>query len=370
MIYKIKASLLEPSWFEKAIFKTLDMWEGYADLKDIMKSPLAEFQRNYLSWGGRHKSLIDTTGDYEKALNKRMSEFIVLYSNIKKDGYKDNEHPPMLVYFDEDGFIRLYDGHHRLSIIRYLKKNYSHIGTEEQLDSMISVDTNWDSTGIDPHKLKGADFPLVEVATSIFGREEMYQRIPDERLKHFTVQRPDAQERLAYFEKNLVSGTVLDIGCSEGFFCHELAKRDYGVTGIENGYKGDEERGRKLLSIARYEAIIQNVKMNCILGDWKDLIRNPEVKFDNILYLSILHNEINALGSDQAFKNLRLFRGKCQRLFVEVPDVNVQKDWKFHFELEKLCIGLERETGMKVIDVFKGYRPIILLESQLDVKGE
>ncbi len=47
MKYKIKASLIQASWFEEAIFKTLDMYEAG---KDITDSPLNVFQRNYLTW--------------------------------------------------------------------------------------------------------------------------------------------------------------------------------------------------------------------------------------------------------------------------------------------------------------------------------
>jgi len=354
MKYRIKSSLIESSWFEETIFKTLDMYEAGENLMD---SPLAEFQRNYESWGGRHESLIGK--DLEVGIKERFVDFIKLYEDIKQKGF--NTDVPFFVYFDDDGFIRLYDGHHRLSIIRYL--NY--IKSFVLKDPDVLVSTDWDSAGIDPHGYKGRDFPLASIARSIFGREEMYQRIPDERLAHFKVQRPDSKERLQYLMDNVIGETVLDIGCSEGYFCHELAKEGYDVTGIENGYKNDRDRGRKLLAITRYLATIQSVKMKCVFGDWKDLIREHDMKFDSILYLSVLHNEINALGAEQAFEDLRLFRGKCQRLFVEIPNIEKQKDWAEHFEIEKVCTELERETGMKVKEVWQGYRPIILLTNEL-----
>jgi len=350
MKYKIKASLIEPSWFEDSIFKTLEM---YNNGEDLIYSPLAEFLRHHKTWGGQHRDLIGK--GLEVGIQDRLKDVIALYESIKEFGYSVDS-PPLFVWFDDDGFIRLYDGHHRFSIFRYLKLDPN---TE------ISVTTDWDSKGIDPTGIKGRDFPLVETAKSIFGKEEMYQRVNDKRLAHFKVQRPDSKERLIHILENLNGKTVLDIGCSEGFISQELAKAGYGVTGIEAGYKGDKERGRKLIAITRYLATIQNVKMKCIFTDWKDLLREPGAKFDNILYLSVLHNEVNALGNDKAFDNLKIFRGKCQRLFVEVPDVYVQRDWIPYFKIEDICARLERETGMKVKEVWKGYRPIILLTNEL-----
>jgi SAM-dependent methyltransferase len=357
---KIKSSLLEPSWFEKAIFDTLDLYEKGKDLRDC---PLAEFYRNYKTWGGRHMSI--TTENFEESLKKRMESFIKLYKDIKINGYKDIA--PFFVWFDNDGFIHTYDGHHRLSIIRYLG-----------IDPEVEIMTDWTSKGIDPSGIEGTDYPLVEIATSIWGYKRLYHFVNDPlgRLKDFTTQRPDTEERRNYILNNLVnhqkgfsgstpSAKVLDIGCSEGYLCHEIAKTGYDVTGIEKGYIPNEEgRGRKLIATARYLATLQSIKADFILSDWKDILRK-NVFYDNILYLSVLHNEINALGYDAAMNNLQIFRGKCKRLFIEIPDINIQKDWEYAFKVDEFIPKAERLTGMAVKEVWNGYRPIILLENKL-----
>jgi SAM-dependent methyltransferase len=349
MKYKIKSSLLEKSWFEKAIFDTLKMYDSG---KDLTKSPLNNFQRNYKTWGGKHQSFIGK--DIEIAIKERQKDFIALYESIKRNGYKNIF--PFYVWFDDDGYIHLYDGHHRLSIIRYLK-----------LDPIIEISTDWSSVGIDPTKMIGRDFPLVEMAKSIWGgREQLYHYVSDNRLKDFSIQRPDSTERRDYILKNLVGKTVLDIGCSEGYLCHEIAKKKkYKVTGIEMGYDiKSNERGRKLIAITRYLSIIQSVKMKCLLGDWKDIIREQDFFSDNILYLSVLHNEINAIKG-KALENLKLFRGKTKRLFVEIPDIYKQPDWAKIFNMEKFIPFIQKQTGLQVIEIWNGYRPIILLENKI-----
>ena len=349
MQHKIKSSLLEKSWFESAIFDVLDK---QAKGGDIYNSLLAVFLKNYKVWGGLHQSMIRK--DLNVAIKDRIDNFIKLYTDIRENGYKDLE--PFFVWFDNDGFIHLYDGHHRLSILRFLG-----------LDPLVSISTEWTSKGIDPTGVVGRDFPIKELASSIWKKNRLYHHVNDplNRFAGWEVQRPDTETRRDYILKNLTGKTVIDIGASEGYLSHEIAKTGRDVTAIEKGYIPNEEgRGRILISIARYLATLQSIKMKTILSDWKDIIRK-DVSYDNILYLSVLHNEINALGYDVAMNNLKLFRGKCKRLFIEIPDVKVQKDWEYAFNVDEFVAKAQRLTGMELVEVWSGYRPIILLENKI-----
>ena len=346
MKYRIKSSLIEPSWFESIIFETLRMSEAGKDMTDC---PLNVFQRNYQRWGGRHRDII--VENLELTIQDRLKEVITLFESIKKNGYK--EIAPFSVWFDDDGFIRLYDGHHRLSILRYL-----------HLDPLVTISTDWDSKGIDPTCIKGRDFPLIEIASSIWGCKRLYHFVndPNGRFKGFSVQRPDTVGRRDFLMSHMIGTKVLDIGCSEGYLTHELAKFGFDVTGVERGYLKDKiDRGRKLLAIARYLATIQGLKVKYLLTDWKDLLREQDLKFDTILYLSVLHNEINEIGEGPAFENLTLFRGKAKRLFIEIPDIKKQPDWSFVFKIADVVPKLERVIKMKFEQVWEnGYRPILV----------
>lgn len=343
MKYRIKSSLIEPSWFEQAIFDTLKMYDAGDDLTN---SPLNEFQRNYKTWGGRHRSLI--VDDLEAGIKERQKNFIELYESIKRNGYKSIE--PLFVWFDDDGFIRIYDGHHRLSICRYLG-----------IDPEMEVSTEWSSKGIDPSEIVGRDFPLREKLMGRFGgKNYMYHHLPyEKRLSDFGCQRYDSEDRWEFISKNIIGKSVFDIGCSEGYFSHKAAAQGFEVSAAETD--------RMLVSVARYLATTNNLAVKCYALDWKDIIREHRVFFDNIFYLSVLHNEVNAIGKDRAFENLKLFRGKTKRLFVEIPDIKAQKDWAFAFNPEEFIPQLEKLTGLQLKEIYQGYRPIILLENKLYV---
>lgn len=356
MRYKIKSSLIPPSWFEKAIFKTLTMYDKG---KDLTNSPLIQIYRNWRVLGGMHvRCRHEATGgtvrekEYESCIQERQKDFIVLYESIKKRGYIDNEKIPILVQFDDNGYLHLQDGHHRLSILRYLN-----------IEAEVTIETHWQGMWRpgEEDNLPDKDFPLVEKLKEIHhGNNFLYQWIPDERVKDFKCSRPDSKERLDYILKHFKGKTVLDIGCSEGYFSRELAKRGYKVTAVDTS--------RKLVAIARYLATIQNLKIDFQVRDWKDIMQR-QVHFDNVLHLSVFHNIINSIGQQQAFKDLTLFRGKIDRMILEFPDVKVQPDWAYIFRKEVFDDRFQRETKLQIKDTsWKRYRPIYLLTNKITME--
>lgn len=330
--YRIHNKFLPTGIVEKTLFNTLNMYHRDEDLSN---SPLVQWGRRTLQrgawWYGCEKTLPEK---WEDCISKRQIRFLELYLNIRNNGYNGSI---ISIFFDEDGHIQIYDGFHRVSIMKYL-------GMEEMLNCHISK--------------RKSDFPLVETLMELNSGCNLYQPCDDERLKDFKVWRKDSQKRLDFVLPNLTGKTVLDVGCSEGFFSRELAKRGYQVTALDYS--------KKRLAVARYLSIIDNLELNYYQGRWQDYIGNKG--FENILYLSVFHHDILALGVDEAFKQLEKFRGKAKRIFFESPTSSKKVKWLdkdrkdiYDFTEKEFKVKIEDATDMTVIDTWHGIRPIFLL---------
>lgn len=328
MRYKIKNTLIPKGHFQDAIFATLDLYEKNEDIAD---SPLIAYYKDVKDRWPRIKCINRT--DLGRCWQEVQADFIHLYESIKKDGYTGSE---FLCRFDDEGRIHLYGGYHRHGILNYLK-----------IETDLNVETEWKGlNGEESH-----DFPLRKMLTIPPGRVRVYQPIDDARVQDVPVERKDSQKRLEWIRKHLDAGTVLDIGCSEGFFTRALLEDGHKVTSIDID--------PHLIAVARYLTTTVNLRGDFHCGTWQDFIEGGD-HFNNILYLSLLHNEINALGEKKALLSLRLLRGKADKLFAEVPSVEVQPDWSHIFKPDEIVPRLENALHMSVKDSYNGWRPLHL----------
>ena len=343
MSYVVNSRLLDVDYRKQHIQALLRL---HLEGKDLSGSPVVEWAHRTVSRGGWWYGCEGKQStELEECIMKRQQAIIDLYCSIKKDGYNGS---PIAVYFDkETGEIHTYDGYHRLSIMDFL-------GVSADVNCVVSY-----HHPTDPRQR--GDFPLEDRLRELNSGEYLYEPCEDPRVRDWPVWRPDSEGRLNVVLEGLVEGSVLDVGCSCGWFSRQLARRGFKVTSLESN--------AKRLAVARYLSITQNLAVENLLGKWQSLDRC----FDNVLMLSVLHHDFLSVGPDRAFMDLKRLRGRCRRLIVEVPLSAASVAWlppnqkdTWNFTLDEMVWRLQDATGLRErsIRYVHPSRPIIVLEAK------
>ena len=340
MKYKIKSSLLpaEKSYItgkpiEQPVQEMLVMYDRGEDLTDSSFIRMGEWKRHIYCYN---------KGNTIESAYERQQAIIDLYESIKENGYNGSA---ICVWFDEEGRVHLYDGFHRIAIMNYLG-----------MDELVNVSTDW--KGID--SAVGKDFPLEEVLLKEAPQGKWtYQPVDDPRLKNWKVDRFDAEKRLDYILSKIKGRRVLDIGCSEGYYARELAKRGYDVTAVD--------RSAGLIAAARYLTTLAGLHVDYqVASDWSSSL---DGRYDTILFLAIIHNDMKVIGVEDGIKKLELLRNKANVIFMEVPNNSNERGWgkdpypKYDFHNPESIKAIEASMDMKAVDKLNGRRVIYMLEN-------
>lgn len=342
--YVISSELLPTGYLESIMKTTLDMYLGH---QDISNSPFVRWGRETLAedkwWYAVGKLPI---AEREAGIQERQQKVIDLYHNIRDEGYNGSD---ISIFFDKTGQVHTYDGFHRLCILKYLGR---------------VVDCNTVISYHDPNPASRGDFPLEDMLIEVNGgKKNLYQPInlEDGRLADFHLWNHDSPQRLKFLKKNLVGKTVLDIGCSEGWMSRALAREGYEVTALDNDHRR--------VAITRYLAIINNLQMDYVQNSWQNHIKR-DVRYDNILLLSVFHHDIISRGPDNAFNSLQFFIDKADKVFFESAVTSKMISWLppekkdlFDYTEEEFKAKIEDKMRMTVTKTWYGKRPLFVLEA-------
>jgi len=339
MNYKIKSSLLpaEKSYItgkliEKPVQEMLAMYDRGEDLTD---SPFIRAGQ----W--KHHVYCFNKGNTIESAYERQQQIIDLYENIKKNGFNGSK---CYIWFDDEGRLRLGDGFHRIAILHYLNQ-----------DVLVNCETDWTDL-YDAHR--HTDFPLVDFLLKEAPQGKWtYQPVDNPRLRDWKVDRYDAEQRLNYILPRIKGKRILDIGCSEGYYARELAKRGYEVTAID--------RSPGLIATARYLTTIANLRVDYhVVNDWPEFLAT---KYDTILFLAIIHNDMKVIGIEKGLEKLSRLKDRATVVFMEVPNNHNERGWgkdpypKYDFHKPESIQQIEAAMGMAVTDRFNGRRVIYTL---------
>ena len=216
---------------------------------------------------------------------------VAIYMDIRDNGFREDDNP-IRVRIDNNGLIRIGNGHHRVSMLRHLKYKEVRVLVKSREREFL--------------KFK-------EQLHSLYNKKFLYQPTDHPDLAHWDINYNHCHSVLEFIKSSMdVKGkTVLDIGSCTGWFSYWLADSGALVDGVDVNSKRVE--------IANYQRVYRGADKNNPRFQTKTFEKQlcGNIRYDAVLLLNVIHHYIRR-NEAQAFQALKQISEHTDMLFIQL----------------------------------------------------
>jgi len=259
-------------WLSDELTKNGTVWDGILNNKEDIIKQYKNFINMY-EMAPNWKTLKDDNGEK------------ILYQKIKNHYHYYGHYP---VRINDKGYFSLYDGHHRIAILLFMKKPVELTICERS--------PNWEK--------------LINELKNMYKGKNLYQPIPHPDFNNWNSSRDNKKENIlktVSMKYNLHS--MIDLGICHGYTLYELkdvVKKGIGVESNPIRYK-----------IANM--LLSNIGFSCFNEDIFSFIKHNNDEVDCILALAVFHHFFSNHSLNEFKEFLKLISQKTKYLIYELP---------------------------------------------------
>lgn len=134
-------------------------------------------------------------------------------------------------------------------------------------------------------------------------------------FRHGKAVRSNCRQRLELIREYVLNGSLLDVGCSGGFYSFGLSDRCKPILAID--------KEQSLIQKCRDIKKSHNIDIDFLHMGVDELVRSEGV-WDTCLYLSVHHHIIAQLGIEAANNILQILSQRCDCMLFDVGQKNEQ----------------------------------------------
>ena len=148
--------------------------------------------------------------------------------------------------------------------------------------------------------------------------------------------RHDCQQRLELIEKHICSGSLLDVGCSEGFYSFGLSDHCKPILAID--------KEQQLIQACKTIKGSRSIDIDFQCMGVNELLQSAGT-WDGCLYMSVHHHIIAQMGMAVAGDILKTLSQRCDCMFFDMGQKNEQ-NCTMHKWWQLLPPNIDQETWL------------------------